>query len=48
MRDDKSFEQRAESFGNTMVNLTCGSLAVVLLFLAVLVIIMIIASFIFG
>ncbi len=48
MPDDKSFEQRAESFANTVLYLTCGSVGAILLALVVLLVILFIAAAIFG
>ena len=48
MRDDKSFEERTESFANTTANIACGSTIAVLLLLGALVIVLVIAALIFG
>ena len=47
-REPKSFEERAESFGNIMANLTCGSFALCLFIIGALLVILMIAAVIFG
>ena len=42
MRDDKSFEERTESFANTVANLTCGAFGVLIGIFAVLLFILVI------
>ncbi len=48
MRDDKSFEERTESFFNTTANIACGSTIAALLLLAALFVVLVIAALIFG
>ncbi len=47
-KEPKSFEQRTESFMNTMVNLTCGSWLVMMLLLLVLLVVAVIWASIAG
>ena len=48
MKENKSFEERTESFFNTTANLACGSLIALLLLLAAIFIIIVIVAVISG